>query len=267
MTQVRFTPAVPVLTYERVVEQIEQAIVSGEVPAGAHLPSERELMVQFSVSRPTVREALRVLQSRGLIASRPGARSGPEVLPFTGAALQHSFTTLARVAALSLPELVQFRVILETSACRLAATLRTPAQLAAMCEAVDRMEACAERRTDDGPAEGGADPRGAGDVGCPDFSAADLDFHAAIWRASHNELLRVSGEAVSGAVLALMRERLAGARDPQQAMRDSAASDRLLLEAIAAGDSAGAGERARASITASFADYLDEEGRRGLAAL
>ena len=64
MSKVRFSPAVPVLTYERVVEQIEAVIVSGEVPPGQHLPSERELMVQFSVSRPTVREALRVLQSR-----------------------------------------------------------------------------------------------------------------------------------------------------------------------------------------------------------
>ncbi|WP_275112610.1 FadR/GntR family transcriptional regulator [Leucobacter sp. OLCS4] len=75
-----FAPAVPIHTYQRIVEQIEHAIVSGEIPVGAQLASERELMVQFDVSRPTVREALRVLQSMGLIESKPGTRGGPQVL-------------------------------------------------------------------------------------------------------------------------------------------------------------------------------------------
>ena len=247
MSKVRFSPAVPVLTYERVVEQIEGVIVSGEVQPGQHLPSERELMVQFSVSRPTVREALRVLQSRGLIASRPGGRSGPEVLPLTGQALQQSFTTLARIASLSLSDLVQFRVILETSACRLAASLHTPEQLAAMRGAVDRMEAAA----------------GSMDL----FNEADLDFHAVVWEASHNQLLRASGQAVSGALLDLMNDRISSENDPAAAMRDAAAKDRQLFDAIAGGDSAGAAELARRSIAATYDAYLDVGGRNGLAAL
>ena len=72
-----FEPAVPVHTYQRIVDQIEQAIVSGDIPVGSQLASERDLMVQFGVSRPTVREALRILQSMGLIESRPGTRGCP----------------------------------------------------------------------------------------------------------------------------------------------------------------------------------------------
>ncbi|WAP51308.1 GntR family transcriptional regulator [Arthrobacter sp. ATA002] len=247
MSKISFTPAVPVLTYERVVEQIEEAILSGALAPGQHLPSERELVVQFSVSRPTVREALRVLQSRGLIASRPGVRTGPEVLPLTGLALERSFSTLTRVAALSLSDLVQFRVILESSACRLAATLHTGEQLDAMSSAVGRMKASVHD----------ADM----------FSRADLDFHTAVWEASGNLLLQTSGQAVSAAILSLMNDRISMAPDPRLAMEESAASDRILFEAIAAGAASAAGAHARAAIADHFALYLDDRGRTALAAL
>ena len=99
MNTFSFTPAVATLTYERVVEQIEKAITSGSLVPGDHLPSERELMVQFSVSRPTIREALRVLQAMGLVESKPGGRGGPKVLEPSPATLARSFTTMARMDA------------------------------------------------------------------------------------------------------------------------------------------------------------------------
>ena len=189
MKSVTFTPAVPTLTYQKVVEQIEQAILSGDIQPGQHLPSERELMVQLSVSRPTVREALRVLQSQGLIASKPGGRGGPVVLPVSPDTLGRSFTMAARIASLSLSELVQFRIVLESSACQLASALRTPEQLRQMRDAVERMEAEVAN-------------------GSEEFNRADLDFHAAIWEASHNSLLRVCGQAVAGSILNLMNDRM-----------------------------------------------------------
>ncbi|WP_341394163.1 FadR/GntR family transcriptional regulator [Arthrobacter sp. G119Y2] len=247
MSKINFTPAVPVLTYERVVEQIEEAILSGTLEPGQHLPSERELVVQFSVSRPTVREALRVLQSRGLIASRPGVRTGPEVLPLSGHALERSFSTLARVAALSLSDLVQFRIVLESSACRLAASLHTEEQLETMSSAVARMEAAVHDA----------------DL----FNRADLDFHAAVWEASRNLLLQTSGQAVSSAILGLMNDRISVAPDPRGAMEESAASDRALFEAIAAGNSPAAGAHAQQAIADHFKQYLDDRGRKALHAL
>ena len=65
--------------YHGVVQHLEQAIESGAFPVGGRLPSERELADQLKVSRPVVREAIIVLQSRGLVQIRHGA--GVLVLP------------------------------------------------------------------------------------------------------------------------------------------------------------------------------------------
>src|SRR5690606_39281394 len=90
----RLEPVRTVRAYERIVEQIEEAIESGTLTPGQRLPSERDLMAQFSVSRSTVREALRVLQARGLDQSRTGDTHGAVVLHFAPAVLHHAiFTT------------------------------------------------------------------------------------------------------------------------------------------------------------------------------
>ncbi|MGO2052165.1 FadR/GntR family transcriptional regulator [Glutamicibacter sp. 287] len=248
MSKLTFTPAVPTLTYERVVQQIEEAILSKEIEPGQHLPSERELMVQFSVSRPTVREALRVLQSQGLIASRPGSRSGPIVLPVSPDNLGRSFANMARIASLSLSELVQFRIVLESSACQLAAVMHNAEQLAAMRDAIERMEV-----------EAG--------TGSDSFNRADLDFHAAVWEASGNALLRICGEAVSGAILNVMNEQMSHSDNERREMKKVVALDRAIFEAIAAGEPAAAGNAAKTAISSYFNHSLDEEGLRGLQAL
>ncbi len=147
MSGPRFEPVRTVRAYERIVEQIEEAVESGSLQPGERLPSERELMAQFAVSRSTVREALRVLQARGLVRSRPGDPHGAEVLPFSPAALHKSMTTLARVDELSLGELVQFRMVLDASANLLAARLRTDEELAEMAAAIERMRAAVAAAT------------------------------------------------------------------------------------------------------------------------
>lgn len=81
----QFQPVQPVRAYQRIVEQIEEALSRGDLVPGQRLPSERELVTQFAVSRSTVREALRVLESNGMVRSRPGDPNGPEILPFSPA--------------------------------------------------------------------------------------------------------------------------------------------------------------------------------------
>ena len=137
----RFQPVQPVRAYQRIVEQVEDALVRGDLRPGQRLPSERELVSQFEVSRSTVREALRVLESNGVVRSRPGDPNGPEVLPFSSGALRKQMVRLARVDEVSLSELVSFRMILDGSATMLAAQLRTPEQLAEMESAIEVMRA------------------------------------------------------------------------------------------------------------------------------
>src|SRR3954462_955210 len=109
----RFRPVQPVRAYQRIVEQIEEALARGDLSPGQRLPSERELVTQFAVSRSTVREALRVLASNGVVRSRPGDPNGPEILPYSLGALRKQMTRLARVDELSLRELIGFRMIMD----------------------------------------------------------------------------------------------------------------------------------------------------------
>jgi DNA-binding FadR family transcriptional regulator len=61
--------------YHEVADQIEEAIVSGLLKPGEKLPVERELVGQFDISRRTLREALRILEQKGLIEVKIGRLS------------------------------------------------------------------------------------------------------------------------------------------------------------------------------------------------
>ncbi|GAA5228948.1 FadR/GntR family transcriptional regulator [Paeniglutamicibacter antarcticus] len=248
MNTFSFTPAVATLTYERVVEQIEKAITSGSLVPGDHLPSERELMVQFSVSRPTIREALRVLQAMGLVESKPGGRGGPKVLEPSPATLARSFTTMARMDSLSMHDLVPFRLVLDSAACRLAAALHTPEQLQRMQSGIERMEAAV-----------GTDAQA--------FARADVEFHEAVWEASGNALVSLCGQAVSGAIFELITQQLKESSDSERTEADSATLDRGIFEAIAARDSLSAGRLAREAIYNRYRALLPADAVAGLDAL
>ncbi|GAA2293306.1 FadR/GntR family transcriptional regulator [Nonomuraea roseoviolacea subsp. roseoviolacea] len=248
MSGPRFEPVRTVRAYERIVEQVEQAIESGALSPGQRLPSERDLMGQFSVSRSTVREALRVLQARGLVRSRPGDPNGAEVLPFSPDALQKSMASLARVEGLSLGELVQFRMVLDGSANLLAARLRTAGQLAEMEAAIERMrEAVTE--------------------GYDAFSAADVAFHDAVARASGNKLIQICVEVVRSIVLGLVADRLADAPDREALMRRSIRHHEEVLAAVRDGDGPLAARLARRTMYDYYAGYVPAAERPALRAL
>lgn len=221
-----FSPVQPVRAYQRIVEQVEAAVLAGDLIAGESLPSERELMRQFEVSRATIREALRVLESRGLVRSRPGNPHGAEVLSFQTSLLRTPLSHLARVEHISLTDLLQFRMVLEGTATYLAALLRTDEQLAEMQAALEAMAAGAE-------------------VGMAEFTAADLRFHEAVAHASGNELLSVCSEVVRDVVLQMMHEHIAGAADSTGLMQTWLRAHGSLLEAIRDGDAELAGRRIR----------------------
>jgi DNA-binding FadR family transcriptional regulator len=90
---------------ELVARGLRARIVGGELPEGAPLPPEGQLMEQFGVARTTVREAVRVLESEGLLEVRRGAGGGPRVKApseaavarYAGLVLQFQGATLADV--------------------------------------------------------------------------------------------------------------------------------------------------------------------------
>jgi DNA-binding FadR family transcriptional regulator len=116
-------------TAELVAAHLRRQIVRGELVEGDALPPEAVLMEQFGVSRPTLREAFRVLESEALISVRRGAHGGARVhtpggdvaARYAGLVLEHRGTTLA--------DLLTARTLLEPPAIGLLATHHTETDL------------------------------------------------------------------------------------------------------------------------------------------
>ena len=99
--------------YEHIVDQIERAIFDGRLDCGDRLPPERELVRQFRASRVAVREALRTLEHRGLIDVRHGSSGGHFVRAVDTGLLRRDFTTLLRLARVSVSQLTEARLLIE----------------------------------------------------------------------------------------------------------------------------------------------------------
>ncbi len=130
-------------TAEIVAGHIRRRIVNHELRQGDALPPEAALIQEFDVSRPSLREAFRILESEGLISVQRGARGGARVLEpsvdacarYAGLVLQHRDTTLSDV--------LDARVILESPAARILAARRdhvASARALATCLAAGQVE-------------------------------------------------------------------------------------------------------------------------------
>jgi GntR family transcriptional regulator, transcriptional repressor for pyruvate dehydrogenase complex len=244
----QFQPVQPVRAYQRIVEQIEEALARGDLAPGQRLPSERELVVQFAVSRSTVREALRVLESNGVVRSRPGDPNGAEILPYSHGALRKQLVRLARVDELSLSELIGFRMIMDGAAIQLASRLRTTEQLAEMEKALVAMRAAIE-------------------VDFEEFSEADVAFHDAVARSSRNSLIQVCNEVVRGVVLSLISDKISHASNSRALMLKSLQHHTDVVDAIRTGDGHAAARLARQNLYDYYAGYVPEPDRDLLRAL
>lgn len=116
-----FTKMVPVKSYQHVVEQIQTAICDGTLQQGDKLPSEMKLKDMFNTSRGTVREALRVLEQKGLVSVRTGVKGGATVKGVNTEAMEDSMALLIRHQQVSLKHLAEFREFLEGFAAEKAA--------------------------------------------------------------------------------------------------------------------------------------------------
>jgi GntR family transcriptional repressor for pyruvate dehydrogenase complex len=163
-----YTPIQPSKVFEQIVAQIERSILSGEFVHGDRLPTERELSEQFRASRTAVREAMKTLAQKGLVEMRPGR--GTIVIDGTSQAMRHSLDLMMKVGQAGRSDhLVEVREILEPEIASLAAARATDEEIVALQEAVRVMDAS----LNDAHA----------------FISADDDFHQALAKATHNELI------------------------------------------------------------------------------
>jgi GntR family transcriptional repressor for pyruvate dehydrogenase complex len=117
-----------------VAADLRHRIVRGELAEGDALPNETELMGYFSVSRPTLREALRILESESLISVKRGARGGARVtVPDAGVTARHAALVL-QLQGTTLEDVFEARAIIEPAAVRLIAKRQPEGALAKLRE-------------------------------------------------------------------------------------------------------------------------------------
>jgi GntR family transcriptional regulator, transcriptional repressor for pyruvate dehydrogenase complex len=179
----QFRPVKPVRAYETIVQQLEEAIIhKGTLKPGDRLPSERELMRQFEVGRSTVREALRVLQSNGMVRSRPGDPRGPEVVAFSSDQLYRPMEALLKVGQVSLFELLFYRMMTEGTIVGLVATHGSQDHLDSLRDTFERMRTAESEENLEA------------------FLSADSEFHRTLAAAAESSFLAVQYDVVRDAV-------------------------------------------------------------------
>lgn len=155
--------------YERITTRILEDISSGKLRAGDRLPPEMDLAKDFGVSRPTVREALKVLQAMSVLRSSTGPTGGTFVRTIDGSGvaeyLKDSISLLLSVNEMKLEQLYEAREAIEITAAGMAATRRAAWDLAEMERIIESDE-----------------------LKDSDTVISDISFHQAVARASRNEM-------------------------------------------------------------------------------
>jgi GntR family transcriptional regulator, transcriptional repressor for pyruvate dehydrogenase complex len=132
-------------TAELIAARLRGQIVRGELRPGSRLPPETELQGQFGVSRPTLREAFRILEAESLLTVRRGARGGAQVVvPDLSVAARH-VGTLLQVSGTTIGEVYEARLAVEPTAARMLALGRQPDTLAELRAYLELLRALVER--------------------------------------------------------------------------------------------------------------------------
>ncbi len=224
--------------YEEIVRQVKAMIAEGRLTSGDRLPPERELAEKFVVSRTSVREALRALESLGLVEIRPG--EGTFVRKISVEALIEPLALVLTSQREAIAELFEARRLLEPVIAGLAARRATP-------DEVQEMERILEEQ---------AKEIAAGRTGL----AQDAQFHAAIASAAHNQAITRIVHAIMDLLTQSREDSLNIPGRPERSYQDH----RRVLEAIRRRDLAGAEQTMREHLTAVERLVLepDPEARR-----
>jgi GntR family transcriptional repressor for pyruvate dehydrogenase complex len=212
-----FAPIERRKVYEQVSERLS-AQIGSTLQAGDALPSERELAERYGVGRSSVREALRMLESRGLIESRG---SGTFVIAPWRNPFQEPLSLVVAGEDVDRTQLFEVRRMLEAEAAALAARRRSLGDLELMHEATDEMDAAIDS--------------------VEAYVAADIRYHLVIAEATGNRLLLHLMQAIRERLTEMFGTVFKFPGGPER----SIAQHRLITQAIAAEDA----ERARQAMT------------------
>ncbi|MCW5654733.1 FCD domain-containing protein [Hydrogenophaga sp.] len=222
--------------FEAVCEQIRQQVARGELRTGDRLPGERDLAEQLAVSRSVVREAIRSLESMGVVESRMGAHGGIYIRASTSQGITQAMSDMVALAQMPIGQVTETRIELTCTAIRLACERATEADLDAI-EADIEMHAELFRQ--------GHGSRNARSMG---------HFYRLLAQATHNDLMVMLVDSVSE-VMRMLLLRI----DPRP-HPDMIPVRRKVLRLIRARDAEGACEALRVHLQHLTA-YLESESK------
>jgi GntR family transcriptional regulator, transcriptional repressor for pyruvate dehydrogenase complex len=194
---------------DKVASAVADSIFSGRLEPGDKLPSERELGELFGVSRPVVREAVRSLTAKGLLADNP--RRGHVVQALGRETVTESLTLYLRGQQLDYGKLMEVRALVEVENAGLAAGRASSQQVEVLRQAAARLTL---------------------GLPAPDAALADVEFHRAIATATDNAFFEILIDSIREVLLTVQLPTLADEAIVKQVQLDH----QRIVERIAAGD-------------------------------
>lgn len=207
-----FAPVKTRRVFEEITDQIREQFRAGDLAPGDKLPSERDLAQSFGASRNAVREALRSLEQSGTIELRKGAHGGAFVTGGNPDSVGQSMVDLLCLGGVTVAEVTEARLLIETEVVRLACRNATADDLAILEQNVSNAERLNAARLQDEKRD------------------ANIAFHVLLAKATHNPVLTLTMQLL----MDLLREvhRTVGWSDTDTVLT----SRRRLLECIASRD-------------------------------
>ncbi len=153
---------------ELVAGHLRSEIVTGAINRGDRLPVERDLIDAYGVSRPTLREALRILETEGLLEVTRGVKGGARVIGPSLRLASHAVSMLLQAQRTSLADVQVARQIIEPPAARMVAEQRAPETLRILRDALEFERVAADS---------------------PEFPFAAMRFHELLLQLSGNNTL------------------------------------------------------------------------------
>lgn len=232
-------PVQRIRTYEQVMAQIEERILDGRLKAGDRLPSEREFAQSLGVSRPSLRETLRVLEALGLVEIRRGG--GADGGAILGRRPGHGMLNLLKLeialAHFSWHDVLEMRLVLESWSVEEAAYRATDDDYRDLATILDRMDAQ--------------------DIDSTEFNRLDALFHYRIAEAAGNGLTAHFMGSLRSAIENQMVRMYAELDDWRETATTVRAEHRAILQAIVDRDA----PRAVDAIRSHIADFYDMDLR------
>lgn len=214
----------PLLSQE-VERQLKESIIDGVFKPGEKLPSERELVDQFQVSRVTVREAMKSLRRSGLIEVRRGGNAGAYVCELNADAIIENFQNLVRMGRVDFHHLIQARIYMEPNTAHTVALKRTSEDIANLKKLLDKADKLTE-------------------TSCRQARLLNVRFHCEIAKISRNPIVIFITESITQAFSKMLIDKTSKSIQRED-VRELIRQHREILKAIIDRDEAAAYEKTR----------------------